>query len=162
MRRALQLLAATVVAGCITPQPPPEPDLAPARAPTPTVARAPAPELPPRAECELGGEVTRPKAAKGDLHVWIADGPCWEAPTHAFAETRGGSGDRWFSEVFVPQGAQLWVCAALVDGKRPITVHGTLERSLLARGEGEVAFMGLKIPLAKGKRVSAPSPRHNN
>jgi hypothetical protein len=159
MRRRAILVAA-LLSGCITPQPPPEPDLAPRPAPK-SAAKPPTPELPTMAECEISAEVTRPKGVKGELHAWVTDGECWREGTHAWGETKGGAvNDRFFVEVYVPQGTQLWVCAALVDGKKPITVYGQLDRApLLGKGAGEVAFMGLKIALAKGKRVSAPPPQ---
>ena len=63
-------------------------------------------------------------------------------------------------EVFVPQGTQLWVCGAAGDPAKPLTVYGQADRSpLLGKGTGEVTFMNLSIPLAKGKKVSAPSKR---
>jgi hypothetical protein len=153
-------VVATLLVGCITPQPPGEPDLAVARrAPEPTPAPPTPPPLPPNAEVELGGDVTRPAGAKGELHTWVSDGPCWQASTRAYVESRSSTmGDRFFTEVFVPQGSQLYVCVALVDGKKPLTIYGQLERPLIGKGTGEVAFMGLKISLQKGKRVSAPPP----
>lgn len=159
--RAHVVVVALLAAGCITPQPPPEPDLAPRRAP---VVAAPAPPpLPVMAECELGGVVTRPAGARGALKVWITDGDCWRDGTHAWGEFAGGVADHWGAEVFVPQGTRLWVCAALVDGNKPITVYGALDRApLLGKGAGEVTFMGLTIAVKKGKRVSAPplQPHH--
>jgi hypothetical protein len=157
------LLVAVLLGGCITPQPPAEPDLAPRPAPKPAAAKPATPELPTMAEVELGGEATRPKGAKGELHAWVTDGECWREGTHAWGETKGVANDRFFSEVFVPQGSQLWICAALVDGKKPITVYGQHDRApLLGKGAGEVVFMGLKIPLAKGKRVGAPPPQSHH
>lgn len=162
MSRAVAAAVALVAVGCITPSPPAEPDLAPRAVAAPPPQPRPKEPLPAMAECELGGEVARPKGASGRVHAWIADGPCWAPTTRAFGETTSPS-DKFFSEVFVPQGTQLWVCAALVDGKKPITVYGQLDRSpLLGKGFGEVAFMNLKIALAKGKAVKPPEPRPRN
>ena len=163
MRRA-SLLLAFAVAGCLTPSPPAEPDLAHAAAPKPAAAAAPptapvAPPTPVMAEVELGGTITRPPKVSGDVTVWIVDAPCWQAGGRAFVSTKS-TADKFFTEVYVPQGTQIWVCGAIVDGKKPITMYGTDDRSpLLGKGTGEVTFMGLKLTLKKGKPVTPPGKR---
>ena len=161
MRRALTVAAlALAAAGCVTPTPPAEPDLARA-APPPAVA-APAPAAPPQpdtAEVELGGVVTRPAGAKGESTVWIVDAPCWQAGGRAFGSAKT-TGDKFFLEVYVPQGTQLWVCGALGDPAKPLEIYGQSDRApLLGKGTGEVTFMGLTVPLKKGKKVTAPGKR---
>ncbi|HEX9105484.1 MAG TPA: hypothetical protein VF997_24905 [Polyangia bacterium] len=160
MRRAA-LLVTLAVAGCITPSPPAEPDLARPAAPSPPAAAKPAaPPLPALAEVELGGEVTRPpKSGKGDATVWIVDAPCWQPGARAFNTTKT-TGDKFFVEVMVPQGTNLWVCAALGDPGKPLDVYGQATRApLLGKGAGEVPFMGLVVPLAKGNKVAPPAKR---
>jgi hypothetical protein len=163
VRRAACVLALVAVAGCVTPAPPAEPDLAHVAAPKPTVAAPPPtpapPPLPVTAEVELGGTVTRPPHVTGEATVWIVDAPCWQAGGRAFNATRT-TADKFFVEVYVPQGTQIWVCAAIVDGNKPITVYGQADRSpLLGKGTGEVTFMGLATPLKKGKKVTPPGKR---
>jgi hypothetical protein len=162
VRRASSLLLAVAVAGCITPSPPAEPDLAHA-APPPKPAAATAPVPPPipsvMAEVEMGGTITRPPHVTGDATVWIVDAPCWQPGGRAFLSTKS-TGDKFFTEVYVPQGTQIWVCGAIVDGKKPITTYAQADRSpLLGKGSGEVTFMGLSIKLAKGKPVTPPAKR---
>ena len=158
--RGACVLALVAVAGCVTPTPPAEADLARPSAPKPIVAAPPAPPpLPVTAEVELGGTVTRPPHVTGDATVWIVDAPCWQAGARAFGASKT-TNDKFFLEVYVPQGTQIWVCAALGDGSKPLTVYGQADRSpLLGKGTGEVTFMGLVVPLAKGKKVAAPAKR---
>ena len=161
--RAACVLALVAVAGCVAPAPPAEPDLARAAAPKPTVAAPPPtpapPPLPVMAEVEMAGTVTRPPHVIGEATVWIVDAPCWQAGGRAFNSTRT-TADKFFVEVYVPQGTQIWVCAAIVDGNKPITVYGQADRSpLLGKGTGEVTFMGLTTPLKKGKKVTPPGKR---
>jgi hypothetical protein len=154
-------LVAVAVAGCLTPSPPAEPDLARPPAPKPAAAAPtpPAPSLPVMAEVEMGGTITRPPHVTGDATVWIVDAPCWQAGGRAFISTKT-TADKFFVEAYVPQGTQIWVCAAIGDGKKPYTVYGQAERSpLLGKGSGEVVFMGLVTPLKKGKPVAAPGKR---
>ncbi len=154
-------LVALAVAGCVTPTPPgDQPDLARrAAAPQPLAPSPPPPSLPVTAEVELSGTIARPPAQKGDVTVWITDGPCWQPGTHAFGSTRAVGGDKWFLEVFVPQGTQLWACGALGDPKRPLIYSGQAAQApLLGKGVGEVVFTKVDIALAKGKPVTAPPP----
>ena len=165
MRRAsrcLSSLVACVLAGCITPSPPAEPDLArPAALAPPAPPVAAAPKLPPTAEVEFGGTVTLPPHAKGDVTVWVVDAPCWTAGARAFGATTVKAGAaKFFGEVFVPQGTQLWMCAAVGDGTKPLEIYGQDTRSpLMGKGTGEVVFMNLTITLAQGKKVAAPGQR---
>lgn len=107
----------------------------------------------------MAGTVTRPAGVKGESTVWIVDGPCWQTASRAFGGAKT-TADKWLLEVFVPQGTQLWVCAAAGDPAKPLTVYGQADKSpLLGKGTGEVTFMNLSIKLAKGKKVSAPPKR---
>jgi hypothetical protein len=157
---SLLALAAVAVAGCVAPSPPAEPDLARPAAPKPAAA-APTtpPPLPVMAEVEMGGTITRPPHASGDATVWVVDAPCWQAGGRAFISTKT-TADKFFVEAYVPQGTQIWVCAALGDGKKPMTIYGQADRSpLYGKGTGEVTFMGLVAPLKKGPPVTAPPKR---
>jgi len=155
--RALAFSAvALVAAGCVTPSPPAEPDLARPAAPPPVAA----PPVPITAEVEIGGTVTRPAGVKGDATVWIVDAPCWQPGGRAFGSAKTAAGDKFFLEVYVPQGTQLWVCGAVGDGTKPLEIYGQSDRApLLGKGTGEVTFMGLSVPLKKGKKVTAPGKR---
>ncbi len=151
--RLVAVAALALVAGCVDP-----PDEHARPTPPPPAARpvAPPPSLPPMAEVELSGTVMRPAGQKGEITVWITDGPCWQPATHAFNATKTIP-DKFFVEVFVPQGTQLWVCAALGDGAKPMSFYGQADQApLLGKGTGEVTFPGLTVTLRKGKPVSAP------
>jgi hypothetical protein len=159
--RAAYVLALAAAAGCVTPSAP-QPDLARPAAAKPTVA-APtpptAPPLPVTAEVEIGGTVSRPPHVSGDATVWVVDKPCWQKDARAFGSSKT-TGDKFFLEVYVPQGTQVWVCAAVGDGKKPLTVYGQADRSpLLGKGTGEVTFTGLVVPLKKGKAAPLPGSR---
>ncbi|HWE31168.1 MAG TPA: hypothetical protein VHB97_24345 [Polyangia bacterium] len=157
MTRAAWLLAGALAAGCVAPQPPAEPDLARPAAARPTVAAPP--PLPALAEVEIGGTIALPPHAKGDVTVWAVDAPCWQPGARAFGTTKA-TGDKFFFEVMVPQGSQIWICAAVGDGKKPLEIYGQATRApLLGKGAGEVPFMGIAVPLAKGKKVAAPGTR---
>jgi hypothetical protein len=165
VRRALALIAVAALAGCLTPPPPAENDLAHAAATPPPVAAAPTPTAPAApspatmAEVEFGGTVTLPPKVKGDVTVWVVDAPCWQPGGRAFIATKV-TGNKFFSEVFVPQGTQLWMCAAVGNGDKPLEIYGQADRApVLGKGTGEVTFFGLSIKLAKGKKVAAPARR---
>ena len=158
--RAVVVVVAFAIAGCITPSPPSEADLARPAAPSPAVAKPAAPPpLPERAEVEIGGTVTPPPKGKEHATVWITDGPCWQPGTRAFGTTNA-TGDRFWVEVMVPQGTNLWVCAALGDPSKPVEVYGQGTRApLLGKGAGEIPYMGIEVPLEKGKKVPPPPNR---
>jgi hypothetical protein len=157
--RAAAALVACALAGCITPSPPAEPDLArPAVAPPPPPVAA-APKGPVMAEVEMGGIITLPPHVKGDVTVWVVDRPCWQPGARAFGSTKMAVG-KFFFEVYVPQGSELWICAAVGDGSKPLEIYGQAERApLLGKGVGEVPFMGIEVKLARGKKVAAPVKR---
>jgi hypothetical protein len=156
---------AALAGACSEPAPPAASDLAraaapaPAPAPTPApVAAAPKPSMPP-AEVELFGTVTAPKGAKGETRVFVTDGACWQPATHSLGDVRANETGGFFAEVMVRQGTMLWVCAALIPPKGPLTVYGALASApLKGEGLGEVTFRGLTIALAPGKPVERPSP----
>jgi hypothetical protein len=174
VRRALAVGVVLAAAGCLTPSSPSAPadlarvatrpvaPLAPAGPDAPVPVPAPPPTPPPlpvMAEVEIGGTVTRPPNAKGDATAWIVDAPCWHAGARAFGAAKTVA-DKFFLEVYVPQGTQLWVCAALGDPSKPLEIYGQADRApLLGKGTGEVTFIGLSVRLAKGKKVTAPGKR---
>lgn len=143
-------------AACISPSLPSPPDLAQA---PPKVVTAPiAPPPPVNAEVEIGGKVQRPAGAKGEVKLWVTDGPCWQPTTHALGDTKG-TPDNFFVEVFVKQGTPLWLCAALVDGNKPLSLYGQPDTlPLLGKGVGEVSFTNEQVTLRKGKPVRVPPP----
>ena len=98
----------------------------------------------------------RPKGVKGEVKVWAANAPCFQPGTVAYGEARANP-DRFFLEVFVPQGTPIWMCAALVDGKDAFKVSGQAAQApVIGRGTGEVVFGQQTIPLKKGPLVTAP------
>jgi hypothetical protein len=164
-RRLCGSLSIAVVAltACVD-APATPPDLAKPRPREPNIVAQPAPNPPPPpiAEVEISGRVTVPPDAKGDAIVYTTDGPCWQADTRAFGQVKVISLKEgyFFVEIFVPQGTHVWLCAALVDGDKPVTVHGELANApLLGKGVGEVVHGDLRITLAKGARVSLPVRR---
>ena len=159
MMRAACTIVLALVAGCLAPSAPVEPDLARPSPPKPTVAAAPTPPQPVAAEVEISGTVTRPAHVSGEATIWIVDAPCWQTGARAFGESKT-TADKFLVEVFVPQGTQLWVCAAIVEGNKPIGVYGQADRSpLYGKGTGEVTFPQLVVPLKKGKKVLPPGKR---
>jgi len=144
--RCAWVAAVVLGAGCVVPSPPAESDRS--RPPPPSAVTA---------EVEVGGTVKRPAAIKGDVEVWVTDGPCWQPTTHAYGVSKANN-DRFFVDVFVPQGATLWVCAGIVDGDKPLTVYGQADRApALGKGLGQVTFTDLVVPLQKGRTVAAPA-----
>jgi hypothetical protein len=155
VRRAAWLLP-LVASGCLAPASPPTPDLARPLAPKAPLSSPPLPSGPVTAEVAISGSVTRPAHVGGDATLWVVDAPCWRPGGRAFASTRA-TRDQFSVEVYVPQGTKIWVCAALGDGTRPLTVYGQADRSPL---DGVAsAVTGLTVPLKKGKRVAAPARR---
>ena len=158
MRRVA--LVALALAACSRAVPSSDPGSAPSaavKAPTGPVLLPPKP-VP--AEVEISGRVTVPRAAKGDVMVYVTDRVCWQADARVFGQTRvvDTAQRRFFVEVFVPQGTSMYVCSAVVDGAKPVVFHGELARGPLSgRGVGEVVFADLQIAIAKGTAVSLPS-----
>jgi hypothetical protein len=155
MMRVHHILLPLVAAGCVEPAPPPAPDLAPPRA----AATAPTPPtpLPPQAEVEIAGHLARPPRAKGQGRVWVTNRPCWQPDTQAFGRGDVPLSDDFLTEVFVPQGTNLWLCGALVDGNKPIVYYGQgVPAPLYGKGAGEVGFTGVQIALRKGRPVAPP------
>ena len=94
--RALALVAVVALAGCLTPPPPAENDLAHgahrrrrppvAAAGAPTPPAAPLPATWPRSSSAAPSRC--PPNVKGDVTVWIVDAPCWQAGGRAFIATK--------------------------------------------------------------------------
>lgn len=113
--------------------------------------------LPEKAEVELTGHFVAPKGQKGEPRVWVTDGPCFQAGSHAVGETKPNGGG-FFVEVFVPQGTNLWICGALVpSGATQVTIYGSAPEPVLARGAGEVAVPNIPVVLKKGPPVPLPA-----
>ena len=147
MTRALAGVVA-LAAGCVKQSATAAPDLARASS-QPIVV-----------EVALSGTVTRPADTKGDATVWIVDAPCWQTGARAFGSARTATGDAFALQVYVPQGTQLWVCAAVGDATKPLEIYGQADRApQLGRSTGAVAITGLSVPLAEGKPVTAPRTR---
>jgi predicted polyphosphate/ATP-dependent NAD kinase len=113
----------------------------------------------------VSGTVTRPAGVAGDATVWIVDAPCWQAGTRAFGSVKTSATDTFALQVYVPEGAQLWVCGAVGDGTRPLEIYGQAERApVLGRGTGAARFTGVRVPLAHGSpaRVSFHDARNTS
>lgn len=157
MRRSLLLLF-FLLPSCKTTSAP-APDLAPPA----TVAAAyvppppsPGAQLPTIAEVEIAGQLFIPKPALGQPRIVLADGPCWKRGSQAFADVPTDR-ERYFTEVFVPQGTLVWMCIAIVPPQGPIVYYGEATKNpLLAKGFGEVAFMDTTIHITKGPSVTLP------
>ncbi len=108
----------------------------------------------------MTGRISGADGVAGEIFVWLTDGECWKSTTHAFGEAHVTAAREFFTEVFVPQGTQLWVCAALSPPKGPMIYSASLERAPLnARGAGEVIFAGLRLALRRGVPVTRPARR---
>ena len=179
--RLLPLIVIQLFPGCKTEpasDPGPTPSftatttLAPPPPPTP-ITPQPAAYVPPTpgpvlagatiAEVEIAGPITMPKQAIGEVRLIVADGPCWKKGTQAIAD-QPTNRDRYFAEVFVRQGTQVWICLAVVPPKGALVYYGESPKNpLLGKGMGEVAFMDTPITVQRGKPVerppAAPPPR---
>lgn len=108
----------------------------------------------------MTGHLSGADGVAGETLVWLTDGECWKPTTRAFGETRATPSREFFTEIFVPQGTPLWVCAAVVPAKGPMVYSASLERAPLnARGAGEVIFAGLRLSLRRGAPVTRPERR---
>jgi hypothetical protein len=155
MTRSIAVAVTLLLCACINPQPPPPP---PDLAPRAVVVPPPPPPPPPptAAEVEITGTVVRPKGVKGEVKVWAMNSPCFQPGAAAYGEARANP-DRFFLEVFVPQGTPIWMCAALSDGKDAFKLWGQAERApVIGKGTGEVVFGEQTIALKKGPLVTAP------
>jgi hypothetical protein len=150
----LVLFAGVTLLGCNSLEPPaPPPDLAKRIVPPPPVAQpAAVPERPRFAEVEINGTIVRPKGLKGDITVWATNGPCFAPQTKAYGSTKTNP-DRWFVEVFVPQGSDVWLCGASSDGKYSGQSTASPVR---CEGVGEITPHEQVIPLKKGAKVTPP------
>ncbi|MBI5610323.1 MAG: hypothetical protein HY902_15710 [Deltaproteobacteria bacterium] len=180
--RYLALFAAAVAAlAACQKASPPAPD---ERWPVPPVTALPAPKVPlpqaaspaqaaakaaePVAPCEveLAGQLTETAPAGQVLAVYVARGDCLAADAHTLARVVAAEDGKFFTEVFVPCGWQLSLCAAreardFANPAPKATQHyGKLPRDLAAVGEGEIEFKDLNWPLAQGpdKVFAAPRP----
>lgn len=139
-------LAALLVAGCRA-------------SPLPARAHDAGAPASPVSEVAVDGRLARPDGGAGPVTVWIADAPCWQPGTRAFAVTRS-DGDRFAATAFVPAGASVWVCAARTAGAAPLAVYGQAARvPRLGRGVGALALHDVVVPLRPGPPVTPPPLR---
>lgn len=179
--RSFVLFAATaaVLVACQK-APPPTPD---ERWPVPPVPALPAPKVPlpqaaspaqaaakaaePVAPCEveLSGQLTATAPAGQVLAVYVARGDCLAADAHTLARIVASEDGKFFTEVFVPCGWQLSLCAAREardfenPAPKPTDHYGKLPRDLSAVGEGEIEFKELNWALADGPQRVFATPR---
>src|SRR6478752_5827898 len=161
------LIVILSLAGCTQEKPaapPAAPDLAqPIAVPPPPPPPPPKPILPAAppgfSSVQVSGQLTLPVDEKGTPHVYVTDGECWKPATRAFIEKPVPGA--FTIDVFVPQKASLWVCAALLpdNAKAKPTWYGTATRGMMKVEEGQAVFAGLDVPLRKGPPVARPAPR---
>ena len=115
-------------------------------------------------EVEMSGRVDQIVSGNRAIIIYTAIGNCL-LPNAQIIERTGALGDGvYFTEVFVPCGTKLSLCASIerkVNPKKvplPTKRYGKLERELLAVGAGEIEFMQLNISLADGPERTFPTP----
>jgi len=179
------LLVAALALGACQKAPPPTPD---ERWPVPPVPALPAPKVPlghaalpegvspvqaaakaaePVAPCEveLSGQLTATAPAGQVLAIYVARGDCLAGDAHCLARVVASEDGKFFTEVFVPCGWQLSLCAAREardfenQAPKPTSHYGKLPRDLSAVGEGEIEFKELNWSLADGPQRLFPAPR---
>ncbi len=147
---------------------PPKAPLPPAALPQPaSPAQAAAKAAEPVAPCEveLSGQLTATAPAGQFVAIYVARGDCMAADAHTLARVIAAEDGKFFSEVFVPCGWQLSLCAAYEardfenPAPKPTTHFGKLPRDLAAVGEGEVEFKELNWSLADGPQRVFAAPR---
>lgn len=120
-------------------------------------AAQPTSKAPPgEAEVEFMGQVTAKGLKAKQYLIFISKQPCdlKAATVQHFGSTVIPYGDsqNFFIEVFVPQGATGYVCAAALDQDRRAIAQGTYEKNpLKMEGEGEVIFDQLHLQLQPTK-----------
>jgi hypothetical protein len=113
------------------------------------------PRLPTKAEVEISGKADFPKG-EGNRRVYVATGGCFTPAMQVLSSVQPNTDGGFFSEVFVPQGTKLWVCAALVPASGKITQWGTADKAPFdGQGAGEVSIHAL-IKVAKRAPVDRP------
>ena len=156
-------LAAVLLAGCSSKKAPPAADAAITAALPPDLARGPDLFQQTLVEVEVMGTVSAPKAPAGKILVVLTDGPCFQLGSHYVGtQPVPKPGQRYFIEVFPPEGTDLWACAVLVvGGNRTTPWVGRAKRSpLRAKGHGEVIFDPIDIEITKGAPVNVPTGLH--
>ena len=112
-------------------------------------------------EVEITGKVKLPKGTPpndkaASPMTFVALGDCL-APTPRIVGFSGSTRGRFFVEVFVPEGSELSLCAALESAPGgPSTLYGKAKAKMVARGRGEVEFKNLVVELAPGPAKSFP------
>jgi hypothetical protein len=133
MRRAL-LLGLLLAAGCKKETPAP----APAAAPKP-LGKLPEPGPKP-AEVEIGGTYSPGSTHPAKVYVALLDAPCLpvpEAPKVIGSDVP--TRERFFMEIFVPQGAKGYICLYGLDAQGKVTSAAGWEKNpFVMQGSGEV------------------------
>ena len=114
----------------------------------------------------MGGKFTG--SAKAGPHedyiVYVAKGDCRNPEQPVIArQIAVRDTATFFTEVFVPCGTDLQLCAAIeaenLDAvPQPTNRWGHLGRSLHAEGEGEITFFNLEIPIESAAKRTFPAP----
>ncbi len=146
MKRALVVLLLCGVWGC---------KKEPAPAAPPKAPGLPKPRTD-QAEVEIGG--TFSPGATHPAKVWLAvlDAPCLPVPAEAKVIGRAvPTNERFFLEIFVPQGTQGYICLYGLDEAGKVIAAAAYEKNpFVMKGEGEVeASMKLEL-----KAVEASEP----
>lgn len=128
----------------------------------------PPPPATPGAHCEveLGGQVQQVVSGNRAIAIYVSNQDCAQPQARTIARTMATGDGQFFAEVWVPCDTTLTVCAAVearapYDGEPKPTRHwGKLDRSLLARGTGEIEFFGLKWSMQDQpeRTFAAPQP----
>lgn len=114
-------------------------------------------------EVEITGTVkvkkgAAPAASAGAASplTFVAVGDCL-APEPRIVGFSGSTRGRFFVEVFVPEGTELSLCAALESTPGGAsTLYGKAAKKMVARGRGEVEFKNLVVELAPGPARTFP------
>jgi hypothetical protein len=115
------------------------------------------PRVPSKAEVELSGQAKFPNGATATRRVYVTTGGCFTPEMQVLASVQPTADGHFFAEVFVPTGSKLWICAALVPKAGKITLWGAADGAPFeGRGNGEVVFANLKVPVTKRAPVDPP------
>ena len=113
-------------------------------------------------EVELSGDLAGPPPAKGsEFIVYVCEGDCLAGGrTLQRANARGGP--KFFTEVFVPCGTSLGVCAAVEpeasSAPAPTAIYGQAKGTYLAIGQGEIEFKQVHVQLEAGPPRTFAAP----
>jgi len=137
-------------------------------APTAAVSAETAAEPPPPqglCEVELSGDLASPALQNGyEFIVYVCEGACLQGGRVVQrANARGGP--TFFTEVFVPCGTSLGLCASVEPQASvepaPTALYGTAKGTYLAIGHGEIEFKNVHVIVEPGplRTFAAPAAR---